>query len=216
MALIKPSVICRLQLYVVQRSFPAWQNNFDLFCYRFEVNGWDHQLRSQPHVPSNYAYHNLQHSYSQSSVVRSKRASQPNMSYHHRPQSPSCDSGIYTSDSYAQIRNVGHSGPMITRRASMDANHRQRVASDSGQHPKAKGIKIQRKHSLSATERTRLSTGTSSLSFPVSQVSYPGSSVDGYSSSSNWETCSAISGVSTQSDSTQTSQMSEPVFKRPR
>ena len=180
------------------------------------MNGWDHQLQSQPHIPSNYAYHNLQHSYSQSSMGRSKRASQPNMSYHHRPQSPSCDSGIYTSDSHAQIRNMGHSGPMITRRASMDVNHRQRVASDSGQHPKAKGIKIQRKHSFSATERTRLSSGASSLSFQVSQVSYPGSSVDGHFSTPNWETCSALSGVSTQSDSTQSSHMSEPIFKRPR
>ena len=179
------------------------------------MNGWDHQPQFQPHVPSNYAYHNLQHSYNQSSVGRSKRMSQPNMSYHLRPQSPSSDSGVYTADSYAQIRTVGHSGSMIARRASMDANHRQRVASDSshGQHPKAKGVKIQRKHSLSATERTRLSSGASSLSFQHSQMSYPGSSVDGYSPTSNWETCSA---VSTQSDSTQASQMSEPIFKRPR
>lgn len=179
------------------------------------MNGWDHQPQFQPHVPSNYPYHNLQHSYNQSSMGRSKRMSQPNMSYHLRPQSPSSDSGVYTADSYAQIRTVGHSGSMIARRVSMDVNHRQRVASDSshGQHPKAKGVKIQRKHSLSATERTRLSSGASSLSFQHSQMSYPGSSVDGYSPTSNWETCSA---VSTQSDSTQASQMSEPIFKRPR
>ena len=179
------------------------------------MNGWDHQPQFQPHVPSNYPYHNLQHSYNQSSMGRSKRMSQPNMSYHLRPQSPSSDSGVYTADSYAQIRTVGHSGSMIARRASMDVNHRQRVASDSshGQHPKTKGVKIQRKHSLSATERTRLSSGASSLSFQHSQMSYPGSSVDGYSPTSNWETCSA---VSTQSDSTQASQMSEPIFKRPR
>ena len=179
------------------------------------MNGWDHQPQFQPHIPSNYPYHNLQHSYNQSSMGRSKRMSQPNMSYHLRPQSPSSDSGVYTADSYAQIRTVGHSGSMIARRASMDVNHCQRVASDSshGQHPKAKGVKIQRKHSLSATERTRLSSGASSLSFQHSQMSYPGSSVDGYSPTSNWETCSA---VSTQSDSTQASQMSEPIFKRPR
>lgn len=211
-------------------SLSAWQveNRLTLdltpflnHCCRHRVNGYDYHPQSQPHVPSNYAY---QHGYSQSTMPhRDKRASQPGrLSHSHRPMSPSSDSGIHSGNSYKPRRKsamniVGCSiGCIPMRSGNVDAGRRHHITSDSSlQHHTGRGTKIQRNHSLTSADWVGLPHGSSSSS-QASQVSYTGSNVEGYPSTVSWETCSATSGRSSQSDSTQISEMSEPVFKRPR
>ena len=194
-------------------------------CCRFHMNGYDYHPQSQPHVPSNYTYHSLQHGYSQSTTVhRDKRVSQPGtLSHSRRPMSTSSDSGIQSSSSYKQRKKsamniVGCSivGCIPVRIGNGDAGRRHHhVTSDSSlPHRTGRGTKIQRNHSLSSADWVGLPQGSSSSQ--ASQLSYTGSNVEGYPSTLNWETCSATSGRSSQSDYTQVSEMSEPVFKRPR
>ena len=181
------------------------------------MNGWDHNRQHYPQkkLPasaSKYEYHQLHRNHhSESSDLTRRASTTPDGQYRHT----SCSVPGIDPHPYYQ-RNGGH-----RMRSSSTSNVKQtNRISDTSMHYYSSsygGMQLQRKSPEPDWASTGMSHASSQSSVTGSQLSYPGSIPDGFLSPCQmWDDQSTNGSQQDSSQVSMSSEMLEPIFKRPK